>query len=100
MSEDRRLELLKAVFRAHDPAGLLKMGAPADEYDSYAGKLDETLDLFHDCELPGRVKYAVFVVLNWMFRAMGIGHTITLERLDAMAHEVGKDVADIVERTR
>lgn len=59
--KDKRLEHIEQCLQTHDPVGLIKMGAPLDEYDGEALLVFERTNRYYSIEKVQRTVYDVFV---------------------------------------
>jgi hypothetical protein len=73
---------IEAILVKHDPAGLINIGAPLDEYSSEAQMISEALEAGMSIY---NVQYVVHSVFHDQFRGIGVG---TLEDYRAIAQDI------------
>ncbi len=82
------LKLIERLLIKHDPQGLLKMGAPKDEYSSEAEMIAVQLS---DCKSAHDIKeliYAVFII-QFSFKTAG-----GIQNYWSIAHDIWKGIKE------
>lgn len=59
--KDKRLVHIEQCLMTHDPVGLIKRGAPLDEYDNEALLIFERTNRYHSVEQVHQTVYHVFI---------------------------------------
>jgi len=79
------LEQLTEIFYKHDPAYLVNMGVPKDEYESEAKRVLLALGNCKNAEDAGDLIYDVF---DYMFGVEDVHYGFKREVFDAVGNEV------------
>ncbi|MFN8552392.1 MAG: hypothetical protein U0103_13025 [Candidatus Obscuribacterales bacterium] len=76
-----RTNRLRQIVKKHDPAGLLALGAPSDEYDAEISQLDHALQSIKSSE-------ALAIFLQDQYSGINMGKSDLLDRIKKMSDEI------------